>query len=467
LHLGNGGDHPVPEEAAAAATSTSRHSGDDGTGTDLNGKDEEVVSTATMQSGRHHPVSCSEKEALFPLPVTSLADVIEESFSSSDSDVIESSTTHLMPPPLVNFDASSAGESKLEDDDDDSASSLMGEEKEEKGVGGHTGDSPSSYSRHLHVDSPFPSNSSQDEYEVEEEIEDEIEDEEEEGKMCWVCFASEEDDPHAMWTHPCRCSGTTKWVHQACIQRWVDEKQKGNLSAQVCCPQCNVAYRIMYPSRGLMVVTLDSLEKLTQRISPIMFGGLCVGSLYWSCITFGAVTLMQTVGQEKGQVIIERADPLFLIVSLPLVPVGLVLSRMIRWEEPVLKTLRRVVPKVPILRNLLPAFNYVPDANRPNLTQHGGAGGPHSTIPPITNPVCVTRTICSGLMFPSAAVFLGWALFSGSGGPSLEESSQLKRSLLGGATCLLIEGALTVYHKQHTYIRHCEREILDYQEELS
>ncbi len=29
-----------------------------------------------------------------------------------------------------------------------------------------------------------------------EEIEDE--------KHCWVCFASEEDDPTAVWTHPCR-----------------------------------------------------------------------------------------------------------------------------------------------------------------------------------------------------------------------------------------------------------------------
>lgn len=116
----------------------------------------------------------------------------------------------------------------------------------------------------------------------------------------------------------------------------------------------------------------------------------------------------------------------------------------------VLKTMRRVVPKVPLLRNLLPAFNYVPDSTRPALP---------STIPPITNPICVTRTICSGLMFPSVAVFLGWALFSNS------FESQIKRSLLGGTTCLLIEGALTVYHKQHTYIRHCEREILDYQEE--
>ena len=26
----------------------------------------------------------------------------------------------------------------------------------------------------------------------------------EDGKHCWVCFASEEDDPQAQWTHPCK-----------------------------------------------------------------------------------------------------------------------------------------------------------------------------------------------------------------------------------------------------------------------
>ena len=35
-----------------------------------------------------------------------------------------------------------------------------------------------------------------------------------EERQCWVCFASEEDDPVAAWVHPCLCKGTTKWVHQ-------------------------------------------------------------------------------------------------------------------------------------------------------------------------------------------------------------------------------------------------------------
>lgn len=36
----------------------------------------------------------------------------------------------------------------------------------------------------------------------------------EDGRYCWVCFATDEDDKMAAWVQPCKCSGTTKWVHQ-------------------------------------------------------------------------------------------------------------------------------------------------------------------------------------------------------------------------------------------------------------
>lgn len=32
------------------------------------------------------------------------------------------------------------------------------------------------------------------------------------GRYCWVCFATDEDDEVAMWVQPCKCRGTTKWV---------------------------------------------------------------------------------------------------------------------------------------------------------------------------------------------------------------------------------------------------------------
>ncbi|KAF4019090.1 hypothetical protein G4228_010859 [Cervus hanglu yarkandensis] len=70
-------------------------------------------------------------------------------------------------------------------------------------------------------------------------------------RSCWVCFATDEDDRTAEWVRPCRCRGSTKWVHQACLQRWVDEKQRGNSTARVACPQCNAEYLIVFPKLGI------------------------------------------------------------------------------------------------------------------------------------------------------------------------------------------------------------------------
>ena len=95
------------------------------------------------------------------------------------------------------------------------------------------------------------------------------EDQEDEEKQCWVCFASEEDDPVAIWVRPCKCRGTTKWVHQGCVQRWVDEKQKGNKSAEVGCPQCGTPYNIKFPEANLFVMILDKTDALIQKICPV------------------------------------------------------------------------------------------------------------------------------------------------------------------------------------------------------
>lgn len=69
-------------------------------------------------------------------------------------------------------------------------------------------------------------------------------------RHCWVCFATERDDHNAEWVSPCRCKGCTKWIHQSCLQRWLDEKQKGNSEETVNCPQCGTEYNVIFPSMG-------------------------------------------------------------------------------------------------------------------------------------------------------------------------------------------------------------------------
>uniref|UniRef100_A0A8C1UUC4 E3 ubiquitin-protein ligase MARCHF5 n=1 Tax=Cyprinus carpio TaxID=7962 RepID=A0A8C1UUC4_CYPCA len=84
-------------------------------------------------------------------------------------------------------------------------------------------------------------------------------------KHCWVCFATEKEDRAAEWVSPCRCKGCTKWIHQSCLQRWLDEKQKGNSGGAVSCPQCGTEYQIVFPKIGEYL-------HLTQKISFVCAG---------------------------------------------------------------------------------------------------------------------------------------------------------------------------------------------------
>lgn len=113
----------------------------------------------------------------------------------------------------------------------------------------------------------------------------------EDGRYCWVCFATDEDDKMAAWVQPCKCSGTTKWVHQSCLQRWVDEKQKGNAFKRVNCPQCRTEYIIVFPEMGTFVSILEGIDSIIKRLSPFLAAGVIVGSLYWTAVTYGAVTV--------------------------------------------------------------------------------------------------------------------------------------------------------------------------------
>ena len=77
----------------------------------------------------------------------------------------------------------------------------------------------------------------------------------------------------------------------------------------------------------------------------------------------------QVAGHSDGLTLMENSDPLLLLVSLPLVPLGLVLGKMVgvtitlnlpeddiaklsqvKWQEPVLHFLRAHLPRLQITR---------------------------------------------------------------------------------------------------------------------
>lgn len=65
--------------------------------------------------------------------------------------------------------------------------------------------------------------------------------------------------------------------------------------------------------------------------------------------------MFQIFGEEDGLKMLERADPLILLLFLPIIPSALIAMKLVQWEDYVLSMLRKG-SKYPILRHILPGF---------------------------------------------------------------------------------------------------------------
>lgn len=81
------------------------------------------------------------------------------------------------------------------------------------------------------------------------------------------------------------------------------------------------------------MVVLDTIDGVIFRVYPIIIASILAASIYWTAVTYGAVTVMQVVGYKDGLTMMEQADPLVLLVGLPTIPILLVLGKMLRWED--------------------------------------------------------------------------------------------------------------------------------------
>lgn len=272
-----------------------------------------------------------------------------------------------------------------------------------------------------------------------------------ERKSCWVCFASEEDDRAALWVKPCRCRGTTKWVHQTCLQRWIDEKQKGNTTLNVVCPQCHTEYIIVFPKLGCLalagpiVYAMDLCDRIIYKFCPFVAAGVMIGSVYWTGVTYGAVTVLQILGQKEGLSYMEQVDPLLLLLGLPTIPIMLILGKMVRWEDYLLRAWRRHSAKIPLLGTFL------------RETQEAEPQQGYNYEGPFGDPVSATRVLCGALVLPTIATVVGGIFFD-------RVQSNLQKALLGGISFVVFKGAFKIYYKQQQMFRMAQRKILDFVE---
>ena len=283
-------------------------------------------------------------------------------------------------------------------------------------------------------------------------------------KHCWVCFLSEEDDEVAEgaavkslgatnqpdsadeWVKPCKCKGSAKWVHQSCLQRWIDEKQKSNPSLAVACSQCKTEYILIFPKAGTFLNIIEMYDRFLYGASPFAAGIVVIGSIYWSAVSYGALTVLQVFGHDDGKAVLESADPLMLLIGLPSIPFMLIAGKLFRWEDQILRLWKNHYQKLPCLSYFIgePAPDVRDSAERILIGRDS-----------YSDPISSTRLFCGALVLPTVSSLFGRFLF-----PSVD--SHLKRTLLGGVTFILAKGLLRVVLRQQQYIRQSKRKVVNY-----
>jgi E3 ubiquitin-protein ligase MARCH5 len=110
---------------------------------------------------------------------------------------------------------------------------------------------------------------------------------------------------------------------------------------------------------------------------------------------------MQVLGHKDGLEVMEKADPLFLLVGLPTIPLALILGKMIRWEDHVLKIWRRHISRMSFLSFFIPKIG-----NASIEAVHVHHREPADPTP-LSDPVSATRVLCGGLIMPTVATLIG------------------------------------------------------------
>ncbi|XP_032580416.1 E3 ubiquitin-protein ligase MARCH5 [Drosophila sechellia] len=279
-------------------------------------------------------------------------------------------------------------------------------------------------------------------------------------RTCWICFAASEDNPHAYWVQPCQCRGDTKWVHQSCLYRWIDEKQMGNRRHPVICQQCQTEYIMVFPQMNPLARVLEKLDYAVRLTCPFLVIGMFLCCIYWVAVTYGCITVIQVVGQDRALQLME--NKVILLVGFPFIPVGLMLFRLVRWKDVVLRAMRSVY-------NILRKFPFFHRTEEPEAAQGDlddssdsssissstGSFPPILRSPSIAEPFYISRLICGAFFLPTLVTTVGNVFFRSMDDP-------LQRTIYGGIAYIGIKGLLKMYLNQKLYLRRLGRNVLNY-----
>ncbi|XP_020234815.1 E3 ubiquitin-protein ligase MARCH1 [Cajanus cajan] len=99
---------------------------------------------------------------------------------------------------------------------------------------------------------------------------------------CRICHEEEFESSETMEA-PCACSGTVKFAHRDCIQRWCNEK--GNTTCELCLQQYEPGYTVP-PKKSKIndeATSIRDEEEASNGRIEIMVEGVAIESEYSEC----------------------------------------------------------------------------------------------------------------------------------------------------------------------------------------
>ncbi|CAL4893002.1 unnamed protein product [Urochloa decumbens] len=132
--------------------------------------------------------------------------------------------------------------------------------------------------------------------------------------QCRICH-EEEDERCATMESPCGCSGSLKYAHRGCVQRWCDEK--GSTLCEICLQNFEPGYTMHPKKTPVAVETAATVSELVDMQSVESPESLFDGADYTGCSDRGATwcrsltitfTIMLLVWHLVAVVTVEAAD---------------------------------------------------------------------------------------------------------------------------------------------------------------
>lgn len=120
---------------------------------------------------------------------------------------------------------------------------------------------------------------------------------------CWVCLSSPSEDPAKKWIQPCRCSGSSRLVHQECLKKYIETRATRSSPSEsdedVKCPSCLFVYRLEKDAPSVIYILGKPIQQAwAQMIDFMSVSAFMYGA--WSCIMgYGLGVLYSVLGETN------------------------------------------------------------------------------------------------------------------------------------------------------------------------